>query len=146
MAGNKVVVVSGGFDPIHSGHIAMFKAANELGRVTVILNSDKFLLKKKKYLVMPFKERKAVLESIRYVDKVVRCIDKDQTVCNTLAKLKPDIFANGGDRTLKNIPETEICKKFGIKMVFNTGGGKANSSSKIIHSLIARLIDGMIAK
>ena len=129
----KTVCVSGGFDPIHVGHIRYFKEAKKLGdRLVVILNSDKFLKKKKRYVFIPFKERKEILESIKYIDKVIRCIDKDQTVCKTLKKLKPDIFAKGGDKILKNIPERKICEELGIKIISRVGGKKIQSSSWLL--------------
>ena len=132
-----IVAVSGGFDPVHVGHIRYFKEAKKLGdKLIVILNSDKFLIKKKGYAFMPFKERKEILESIKWVDKVIPAIDKDQTVCKTLAKLKPDIFAKGGDRTLENIPEKEVCEKLGIRMVFGVGGGKVQSSSWLLNRFL----------
>ena len=129
----KLVCVSGGFDPLHIGHIRYFKEAKKLGgKLIVILNSDKFLKKKKRRTFMPYEERKEVLLAVRYVDQVVKCIDKDQTVCKTLKSIKPDIFAKGGDRTLGNIPEREICRKLGIEMVFGVGGGKVQSSSWLL--------------
>lgn len=128
------VTVSGGFDPLHVGHVRLFKEAKKLGdKLIVILNSDRFLMKKKGYIFMPYKERKEIIQSIKYVDKLVDCIDKDQTVCKTLAKLKPDIFANGGDRKSGNIPEEGICERLGIKMVFNVGKGKVQSSSWLVN-------------
>uniref|UniRef100_A0A7C3SR27 Cytidyltransferase n=1 Tax=Dictyoglomus turgidum TaxID=513050 RepID=A0A7C3SR27_9BACT len=134
-----IVAVSGGFDPVHVGHIRYFKEAKKLGdKLIVILNSDRFLMKKKGYVFMPFKERKEILESIKWVDKVIPAIDKDQTVCKTLAKLKPDIFAKGGDRTLENIPEKEVCEKLGIKMVFGVGGGKIQSSSWLLNKFLKK--------
>ena len=85
---------------------------------------------------MPFNERKNILESIRYVDKVIPCIDKDQSVCETLKKLKPNIFANGGDRINGNILETEVCEENNIKMMFGIGGGKIESSSNLIKNAV----------
>lgn len=131
------VVVSGGFDPLHIGHIKYFRDAKKLGdKLIVILNTDDFLKKKKGYVFMPFEERKEVVENIRYVEEVVECIDKDQTVCKTLEFLKPHIFAKGGDRTLDNIPEREICEKLSIKMVFGVGGEKIQSSSWLINKRV----------
>ena len=136
----RTVTVSGGFDPVHIGHIRLFKEAKELGsRLVVILNSDRFLTIKKGSSFMPFEERKEVLESIRYVDEVISCIDVDQTVCKTLERLKPAIFANGGDRTDKNIPELEICERYNIKLVFGVGGEKVQSSSDLINKAKNRL-------
>lgn len=128
-----IVAVSGGFDPVHIGHIRHFKEAKKLGdKVVLILNSDRFLKNKKGYVFMPFRERKEVLENIKYIDKIIPCMDKDQTVCKTLRKLKPDIFANGGDRNAKNTAERKVCEELKIKMVFNVGGKKIQSSSRLV--------------
>ena len=134
----KRVTVSGGFDPVHIGHLQMLDDAKALGdHLTVILNSDKFLLEKKGYIFMPYKERKKILLGFKAVDEVIKCIDKDNTVKETLKKLSQknlvDIFANGGDRKSKeDIPEYKICKENEIKMVFGVGGGKIQSSSKLV--------------
>jgi len=134
----KLIVVSGGFDPIHSGHIAYFKAAKDLGdKLIVALNSDEWLENKKGKYFMPFKERKIILESIYYVDEAISFEDDDLGSCiNALEKVKtlyPDAdiyFANGGDRTKKNIPEMDVS---GIKFLFGVGGDdKKNSSSWIL--------------
>jgi len=128
-----VVAVSGGFDPLHIGHIRYFKEAKALGdELIVILNTDKFLLEKKGFVFMPYQERREMVENVKYVDRVMKCIDKDQTVCKTLKSLKPDIFAKGGDRTLANIPEKATCIANGIGMLFGVGGGKIQSSSDLV--------------
>jgi len=129
-----IVACSGGFDPLHVGHLRLFKAARELGdKLVVILNSDEFLMKKKGNVFMPFSERKELLEGVRYVDEVIGSIDKDMSVCETLKMIKPTIFANGGDReTERDIPEAEVCRSLGIKMVFGVGGGKIQSSSRLV--------------
>jgi len=129
----KIVAVSGGFDPLHVGHIRMFKEAAKYGDLYVILNSDNFLISKKSYTFMSHEERKEIIKSIRYVKDVIDCIDKDQSVCKTLEKLKPDIFCNGGDRFTTNTLEVDICKKLGIKMKFNVGGDKIQSSSILVN-------------
>jgi D-beta-D-heptose 7-phosphate kinase/D-beta-D-heptose 1-phosphate adenosyltransferase len=137
-----VVAVSGGFDPIHPGHIRMFKEAKALGdELVVILNNDNWLLKKKGYVFMHEKERKEVIESIRYVDRVVltkhKPDDKDRSVTQALEELRPDIFANGGDRTAKNVPEVPLCQKIGCKMIWNVGhGGKVQSSSALVDTAV----------
>jgi D-beta-D-heptose 7-phosphate kinase/D-beta-D-heptose 1-phosphate adenosyltransferase len=136
-----IVAVSGGMDPLHIGHINYLKEARKLGdKLVVILNSDNFLKNKKGYVFMKYKEREAILRSIRYVDDVVKCIDKDQCVSKTLEKIKPSIFAKGGDRTLKNLPasEIDICKKLGIKIVCNVGQ-KEQSSSSLVQKVIQRV-------
>ena len=134
----KIVAVSGGFDPIHVGHIRMFQEAKKLGdELVVILNNDNWLEKKKGIVFMPQEQRKELIESIKGVDKVMLTKHKknpeDVSVCAELKELKPDIFVNGGDRTKKNIPEVPVCEKIGCKMVFNIGsGGKMQSSSWLL--------------
>jgi cytidyltransferase-like protein len=136
-----VVAVSGGFDPPHLGHLRLFKEAKKLGdELVVILNNDNWLMAKKGYVFLPQKERKALIESIRWVDKVILTSHpknpKDMSVSKELMKLKPDIFANGGDRTRKNIPEVEVCRKIGCKMVFGVGGKKIQSSSWLVKKVV----------
>ena len=129
---DKIVAVSGGFDPVHIGHVRMFRDAARIGKLTVILNTDDFLLRKKGYVFMPLDERREIIESIKYVDRVVVSVDDDDSVCKTLAMLKPDVFANGGDRASRSdIRETEICGQLGIEMVFGIGGNKIQSSSEL---------------
>ena len=133
-----IVAVSGGFDPIHVGHIRMFQAAKKLGdELVVILNNDHWLAKKRGFVFMPQRERKEIIEAIAGVDTVVLSGHKanpgDMSVCNELKKIRPHIFANGGDRTARNIPEVAICAAIGAKMVFNVGkGGKIQSSSRLL--------------
>lgn len=132
------VAISGGFDPLHIGHLEYIKQAKLLGdKLVVILNSDEFLMKKKGYIFMPYNERKTILESIKYIDDVIPCFDEDETVSKTLSYLKPDIFAKGGDRTYDNIPQSEkdICEKCSIKLVFGIGGEKIQSSSELVKFL-----------
>ena len=132
-----VVCTSGGFDPIHVGHLRMFSAAKKLGDLhIVILNNDNWLLKKKQRCFMTTKERKEILESISSVDKVMitrhPSNPKDMSIVSDLKRIRPRIYANGGDRTVKNTPEKEVCEKLGIKMVFNVGGPKIRSSSELL--------------
>lgn len=136
----KVVAVSGGFDPVHIGHIRLFKEAKKLGKVIVILNNDNWLMDKKGFVFMPQTERKELLLALDCVDKVFitshKRYEDDRTVCRELEYLRPDIFLNGGDRVKGNTPEGEVCKKLGIKMVFNAGrGGKVQSSSWLTNKL-----------
>ncbi len=130
------VAVSGYFMYLHKGHVRLFKAAKELGdKLVVIVNSDAQQKMKKGKIVMPEEDRVELISAIRYVDEVVVAIDEDRTVCKTLEKVKPDIFANGGDRTDGNVPEAEICEKNGIEMRYNVGGEKVDSSSRIFDEL-----------
>ncbi len=135
-----VVVVSGGFDPIHPGHTRLFQNAKKLGdELVVLLNNDNWLIAKKGYVFMPENERKEVIESMGVVDRVVLTDHKpntaDMSVCKELIKLKPNIFANGGDRQKNNIPELDICANIGCKAVFNIGeGGKIQSSSWLLNN------------
>lgn len=131
------VAISGGFDPIHKGHIQLIREAKKLGdELIVIANNDNWLTKKKGKPFMPEDERKIILEEMRSVDKVIltnhKPDDPDVSVCNELRQVKPDLFANGGDRKEDNIPEYQLCDELGIKMVFNVGGGKIQSSSWLI--------------
>ena len=135
---NIVVAVSGGFDPIHIGHVRMFEHARAHGdELVVILNNDNWLKKKKGYAFMPETERKEVIEGLRAVDRVVltkhRPDPTDMSVSDALREVRPDIFANGGDRKLDNVPEVFVCSEIDCQMVFNVGqGGKVQSSSWLL--------------
>ena len=128
------VMVSGGFDPIHVGHVRMIREAAEHGYVIVVANSDDWLYRKKGYNFMGFKERKEILMAIKGVIEVLPVNDKDGTVCSALRHLKPTYFANGGDRTSTNTPEKAVCEELGIKMLWNIGGQKIQSSSELVES------------
>ena len=91
----KIIVVSGGFDPIHIGHLRMMKEAANHGKLTVIINSDDWLRRKKGYVFMPFEERAELISELSCVNNVVMAKDDDRTVCESLRELQPDIFANG---------------------------------------------------
>ena len=133
----KIVVVSGGFDPCHSGHISMCNAAKELGNILIVgVNSDAWLVRKKGQAFMPWEERATIIANLKSVDQVVQFNDDDNTACDLLEQVKamyPQheiIFANGGDRTDKNIPEmaiTDVTFEFGVG-----GENKMNSSSWIL--------------
>src|SRR3989344_1243608 len=129
------VAVSGGFDPIHIGHVRYFKTARKLGdKLVVILNNDNWLHNKKGFVFMPETERKELIEMFPFVDKVLltdhKPKDPDISVVRALRKIRPEIFANGGDRFKDDIPEAILCNELGIRMHFNVGrGGKVQSSS-----------------
>lgn len=134
----KWVAVSGGFDPIHIGHARMFAEAKALGdRLVVIVNNDNWLRKKKGFVFMPEEERVELIKHLAVVDEVILTKhnenDEDMSVCQMLEEIKPNVFANGGDRVSDNTPEVKVCQTLGIEMVFNVGkGGKVQSSSWMI--------------
>lgn len=154
-----VVAVSGGFDPIHIGHVHLFRDARALGdKLLVILNDDEWLMRKKGYVFMPQKEREELLKGIRWVDEVVIREPRDvYDIAHMLEKLDIDIFANGSsDRTRSRFtpegdrnkgdeiitPEAVICRKKGIKMVFNIGDtDKPQSSSWLVKNLALQVKD-----
>ena len=105
----KTIMVSGGFDPIHIG-----------------------LMRKKGYVFMSWEERAEIIRSIRGVVRVEHVDDSDNSVCEAIQRCRPDAFANGGDRKGNNTPEVALCDKLGIDLVWNVGGGKIQSSSKLV--------------
>lgn len=132
MSTKKTIAVSGGFDPVHIGHVRMIQAAAEHGDVWVIINSDPWLTRKKGYVFMPWEERAEIMAALKGVTKVSHVQDDDGTVCEALTRLKPDAFANGGDRKTNNTPEMDVCEKLGIELLWNVGGGKIQSSSELV--------------
>tara|TARA_B110000211_G_scaffold50981_1_gene56050 strand:- start:132 stop:554 length:423 start_codon:yes stop_codon:yes gene_type:complete len=137
MQGRKIVALSGGFDPIHVGHVRMIQSAAEMGDVIVIANSDEWLMRKKGYIFMKYEERQEILNAIKGVYDVVKANDIDDTVCETLRYLRPDIFVNGGDRKEGNVPEYTLCEDMGIEMKFGVGGDdKPQSSSWLIEKVM----------
>tara|TARA_X000000368_G_scaffold326327_1_gene263364 strand:+ start:2415 stop:3188 length:774 start_codon:yes stop_codon:yes gene_type:complete len=134
----KIAVASGGFDPIHGGHISYLKSSKEEADLLIVaINSDEWLIKKKGKFYLPYTERKEIIESLEFVDKVIAFSDDDLNSCiDALERIKKEypndsvLFCNGGDRTEKNIPEKKVKN---IKFLFNVGGSnKLNSSSEII--------------
>jgi cytidyltransferase-like protein len=128
----KRVMVSGGFDPIHVGHVRMILEAAKHGEVIVVANSDDWLMRKKGYVFMPWEERAEIIESIRGVVRVEHVDDADNTVCEAISRCRPDAFANGGDRKGDNTPEVALCNELGIELMWNVGGGKIQSSSELV--------------
>ena len=133
-------IVSGGFDPIHEGHIELIKAsAAASDGVIVLVNSDEWLRRKKGKNFQDFYTRKTICENFKGVIEAMGFDDSDNSACDGIRKVRakyPDIhlvFANGGDRRKDNIPETEVCKECQIDLAFGVGGdNKANSSSSIL--------------
>lgn len=136
----KVVMVSGGFDPVHIGHVRMFEEAKKLGdELVVLLNNDNWLKLKKGYVFMNEKERKEIIEAFKAVDRVILTSHgkntKDISISKDLLSIRPHIFAKGGDRHVGNIPTPEVlvCDKIGCKIVNDVGfGGKVQSSSDLV--------------
>ena len=149
-----IIVMSGGFDPVHKGHLRMFREASWLGHHVVVgLNSDEWLTRKKGKPFMKFEERKEILEGFRYVNQVLPFDDSDDTASDLIRRVHAiydsethdynysDLpqqgmvdyyeiyFANGGDRTTENVPEMSVCKELDVVMLWGIGGGKIQSSS-----------------
>ncbi len=130
----RVVMVSGGFDPVHIGHLQMFEEAKKLGdKLVVVLNCDKWLIRKKGKNFMNQEERAGIIRGFSCVDDVFILETYRDDVGEAIEKIRPQVFANGGDRKAEtDIPEAKICKELGVEMVFNVGGGKVQSSSWLL--------------
>jgi len=136
----KRIVVSGGFDPVHVGHVRMIEDASRWGTVIVVINSDEWLMRKKGYVFMPWKERAHIMGNIKGVSLVTAVDDTDGTVCRALEYHKPDAFANGGDRKKENTPEMDVCDELGIQMLWGIGGtDKPQSSSWLVNKAMEQL-------
>ena len=127
----KKVCISGYFDPLHVGHLEYINKAKELGDYLVVIvnNNLQCKLKKGKFF-MDEKDRIEIVKNLKSVDEVFLSIDKDKTVSKSLEKLKPSVFANGGDRKNYEIPESKICKEHGIEIIDGLGD-KIRSSSDL---------------
>lgn len=127
------VMVSGGFDPVHAGHIRMILHASEWGDVIVVANSDRWLFEKKGFSFMDFEQRAEILNAIKGVILVDSVDDSDGTVCDAIRRHKPTYFANGGDRGRDNTPEQALCEELGVEMLWSIGGDeKRDSSSDLV--------------
>ena len=128
--GKVKIAVSGYFDPIHVGHLEYLKMAKSLGDILVVIvnNNHQCILKKGKFF-MDENDRLEIVKAIKYVDEVVLSVDQDKTVCKSLELIRPNIFANGGDRSADEVPETSVCKKYKIEMVDGLGEKIRSSSS-----------------
>lgn len=142
----KLIVTSGGFDPMHVGHLRCLVESADLARksgpkfkLAVIVNGDGFLLRKKGFAFMPELERLEIIAGVRGVDYVIPWDDGGQTVTGALEILQPVAFTKGGDRdAAANVPEFDLCEKIGARVIFNVGGGKIQSSSDLVKALRSR--------
>ena len=135
--GKKIVMVSGGFDPVHVGHLRMFEEAKQLGdHLIVVVNCDNWLIRKKGRKFMSSEDRAEIIRGFGCVDEVFVLESDRNDVSEAIELFKPHVFANGGDRKEeKDIPEAETCKIHGVEMIFNVGrGGKLRSSSELLKS------------
>ena len=129
---NKTIMVSGGFDPVHAGHIRMIREAAQYGDVIIVANSDSWLHRKKGFIFMEFERRVEILNAIKGVILVDSVDDTDGTVCEAIRRLNPTFFANGGDRGKSNTPEQDVCEEIGVKLLWGIGGDeKLQSSSEL---------------
>lgn len=143
--GKKTIMVSGGFDPIHVGHLRMFKEAAQWGELVVAINSDEWLMRKKGYVFMPWKERAEIIKGLSCVTSVMSFNDNDDTACDAIKKCFPHAFANGGDRKKDNTPEMELCDELGVQMLWGIGGkNKPQSSSWLVNGIIEKVKSGEI--
>lgn len=150
------VIISGGFDPDHQGHRELIRHARKIADklkaiLLVIINNDNWLIQKKGYYFLNKEERADRILSIKGVDEVFVTLHEkypeDMSVCEELKILRPKkgeyvVFCNGGDRYNSNTPEYAVCKELGIELMFNVGGEKTQSSSKIIEEGFRRYVTG----
>ncbi len=124
------VMISGGFDPIHVGHIRLIREAAKYGNVIVAMNSDEWIFRQKGFNSIGFNERKEFLMAIKGVLEVVPVCDEDDTVCAAIIEHKPTYFANGGSRNESNTPEKLVCEELDIKMLWNIGNPIGRKNDK----------------
>jgi cytidyltransferase-like protein len=136
-----IVVVSGGFDPLHKGHVRLFNEAKKLGHKLICgLNSDAWIVRKKGQVSLNFGERTEIISSFRAVDEVISFNDSDDSAINLLTRihsLYPECsicFVNGGTMEERNTPESGFCRAYGIDMLWNVGGDSPRSTKKRVKS------------
>ena len=138
-----VVVLSGGFDPMHVGHLRMIQESAKMAEIVIVgVNSDEWLMRKKGYIFMPHEERVEMVQGTRGVSKAMAFDDDDNSACDLLRQVRAlwssvrVAFANGGDRTSDNIPEIPVAEELGVHLIWGVGGGKVQSSSDLVDGLV----------
>ena len=136
-----VIVLSGGFDPMHVGHLRMIQESAKMAQIVVAgVNSDEWLMRKKGYVFMPHEERVEMVQGTRGVSKAMAFDDDDNSACDLLRRVRalwPNFkvaFANGGDRTSDNIPEIPVAEELDVHLIWGVGGGKIQSSSDLVNA------------
>lgn len=120
----QVIALSGAFDVLHPGHARMIRGAQNFGTVLIILNSDEWVRRNRGVLIMPWSDRREMLLSMHGVGSVESVDDSDNTVCEALRRIRPNVFGNGGFRTSRNTPERNLCNELNIVCVWGIGGGE----------------------
>lgn len=137
-----IVMASGGFDPLHVGHIRYLRAAKKLGDcLVVVLNGDSFLMRKKGYVFMPMEQRKEILQSLSFVDRVMPFEDDEDDVSKMIYNIRPNIFAKAGDRSISTLPSQEIaaCKEVKCKIIDNLDNSFDGHSSDLAKEAALKL-------
>ena len=139
----KTILVSGAFNPLHFGHLLLFRAASKYGKVIVALNSDEWIIKNKGYLLFDFETRKSLLEECEYISKVVSFDDSDGDAVYALFEIRPTYFGNGGAATSCSLPEVEmrVCEYLGIEPVFNLGDTVKSIDNNVLVSAQRSIIN-----
>jgi cytidyltransferase-like protein len=136
------IMVSGGLDPLHIGHLSLLRDAARLGHVIIALNSDAWLIRKKGYYLLPWAQRKEILSALSFVHRVVPVDDEDNTVSEAIERERPDYFANGGDREKGNVPEIPTCERIGTQLIWGMGGkDKLAASSDLFWNAVKMAIE-----
>ena len=138
----KTILISGAFNPLHFGHLLLFKDASKYGKVIVALNSDEWVLKNKGHLLFDFETRKSILEECKYISKVISFDDSEGDVTYALFSVRPTYFGNGGSATSYSLPkeEMQVCGYLGIEPVFNLGDTSGDDVKESLMSVQQAII------
>jgi glycerol-3-phosphate cytidylyltransferase-like family protein len=135
---NKIIALSGAFDPPTVGQTQMISHASRFGDVIIILNSDRWLSERKFNIFLSREQRKQILFKMPGVVDIIDADDEDGTVCNNLRKLCPDMFGNGGYRTPENTPEIKLCRELGIELVWQIGSVEDTKNIEKLYKKVIR--------